>query len=131
MKRIEILALIVVIMIIAGTPALAFWYRGAETAAREAGGERLIIARTVENGGYQPARIVVKKGQRVKLRLTSWDVTHGFQLLDFGIQEMGITPGSFKEYEFVADRVGTFPFYCISKCSPLHQTMQGEVVVEP
>jgi nitrous-oxide reductase len=33
--------------------------------------------------------------------------------------------------EFVADKEGVFPFYCLEFCSALHLEMTGYFIVEP
>jgi len=130
MKRIERTALALVLAILIGVPAAVFSYE----ALRERAGatrEIFVVARTVERGGWSPARIVVKQGQKVRLRILADDVTHGFQLLHFGVDAGAIKTGTTKVVEFTADRAGEFPFYCSVRCSPLHMALMGTLVVEP
>ena len=130
MKRIERTALALVLAILIGVPAAVFSYE----ALRERAGatrEIFVVARTVERGGWSPARVVVKQGQKVRLRILADDVTHGFQLLHFGVDAGAIKTGTTKVVEFTADRAGEFPFYCSVRCSPLHMALMGTLVVEP
>ena len=130
MKRIERTALALVLAILIGVPAAVFSYE----ALRERTGatrEVFVVARTVERGGWSPARIVVKRGQKVRLRILADDVTHGFQLLHFGVDAGAIKSGTTKVVEFTPDRAGEFPFYCSVRCSPLHMALMGTLVVEP
>ncbi|MFQ5828428.1 MAG: cupredoxin domain-containing protein [Candidatus Methylomirabilia bacterium] len=129
MKRSECIALAVVLAIIVGVPAAVFSYQALRGPAGEPG-EILLVARTVERGGWSPARIVVKQGQKVRLRILSKDVTHGFQLLHFGVDAGAIKTGTTKIVEFTPDRAGVFPFYCSVRCSPLHMALMGTLVVE-
>ncbi|MBI2217712.1 MAG: cupredoxin domain-containing protein [Candidatus Rokubacteria bacterium] len=130
MKRVERLAVAIVLLIVAGVPAAVFSYqamRGPGTRADEV----FVVARTVERGGFSPARIVVKQGQRVRLRILAEDVTHGFQLLHFGADAGAIKTGTTKVVEFTAGKTGEFPFYCSVRCSALHMALMGTLIVEP
>ena len=130
MKRIERTALALVLAILIGVPAAVFSYEALRDRVG-ASREIFLVARTVERGGWSPARIVVKQGQRVRLRILADDVTHGFQLLHFGVDAGAIKTGTTKVVEFTADRAGEFPFYCSVRCSPLHMALMGTLVVEP
>ncbi len=130
MKRAERIALVLVLAILIGVPAAVFSYQALHSRAAEAR-EIFVVARTVERGGWSPARIVVKQGQKVRLRVLSEDVTHGFQLRHFGVNAGAIKTGTARIVEFTADKVGEFPFYCSVHCSPLHMALMGTLVVEP
>jgi len=130
MKRTERLALAVVLAIVIGLPAAVFSYQRLYGPAARTDAIFLRV-RTVEGGGFDPARIVVKRGQRVKIRILAEDVTHGFQLLHFGVDAGAVKTGTTKVVEFTADRAGEFPFYCSVRCSPLHMALMGTLVVEP
>ena len=128
MKRVERTAFALVLAILIGVPAAVFSYQALRD--REAR-EIFVVARTVEHGGWSPARIVVKQGQTVRLRILAEDVTHGFQLLHFGVNAGAIKTGTTKVVEFTAERAGEFPFYCSVRCSPLHMALMGTLVGEP
>lgn len=130
MKSAERLALAVVLAILVGVPAGVLSYQALRNGPPESG-EIFLVARTVEHGGWSPARLVVKQGQTVRLRILAEDVTHGFQLLHFGVNVGAIKTGTTKVVEFAADRAGEFPFYCSVRCSPLHMALMGTLVVEP
>jgi len=130
MKRIERTALALVLAILIGVPAAVFSYETLRNRAGEAR-EIFVVARTVERGGWSPARVVVRQGQKVRLRILADDVTHGFQLLHLGVDAGAIKTGTTKVVEFTADRAGEFPFYCSVRCSPLHMALMGTLVVEP
>jgi len=130
MKRIERLALAVVLAIVIGLPAAVFSYQRLYGPAARTDAIFLRV-RTVEGGGFDPARIVVKRGERVRIRILAEDVTHGFQLLHFGVDAGAVKTGTTKVVEFTADRAGEFPFYCSVRCSPLHMALMGTLVVEP
>lgn len=78
---------------------------------------------------FEPAEIKVKKGERVKLKITSQDVTHGFSLPEFKISEV-LMPGKDINVEFVADKTGRFSFFCSVQCGSGHSNMKGILIVE-
>ncbi len=104
--------------------------RYVDSAYRERDAAITVTAQVPPKGGFQPRTIRVKQGQTVRLRLTSRDVTHGFLLPDFNIRQVVISPGKFTTVEFVADRAGSFPFYCNILCSMQHGSMNGTLIVE-
>ncbi|MBE3597860.1 MAG: cupredoxin domain-containing protein [Limnochordaceae bacterium] len=129
--RQEVMAGILVFLAVVGAPLAIFGYEKAVRPALAAPNEFHIIIRIFEDGGFQPSYLEVRRGDRVRIKLTSYDVTHSFQLLDFGIDTGPIFPGTSRVVEFVADRAGTFPFQCNVRCSPLHRNMVGQLVVKP
>lgn len=130
--RREGLALGVVAAILVGLPLLVFGAR-AWPAAR-AGDVRVIdiVARLPAQGGFAPAVIRVHKGERVRLRLSSADVAHGFRLGLLGVDVPWLEPGQVHEVEFVATEAGAFDFYCTVWCDVGHWRMRGTLqVVDP
>jgi polyferredoxin/heme/copper-type cytochrome/quinol oxidase subunit 2 len=101
--------------------------------------------------GYSPSRIVVNRGDKIVLKPTSLDVTHGFLLdgypVEFIIKQKGINFLKYtweddqgkqhtdwdkvSEIEFVADKAGRFTFRCTQTCGSLHPFMTGELIVRP
>jgi len=78
---------------------------------------------------FEPNRITVKKGERIVLHVKSMDVTHGFSIPDFGINEQ-LKPGEITNIEFVADKKGSFSFRCTVFCGSGHGGMSGTLIVE-
>jgi len=77
---------------------------------------------------FVPSTITVNKGDTVKLHITSTDVGHGFALSAFGINKT-LNPGVTVDVEFVADKAGSFPFFCNVFCGEGHGGMNGTLVV--
>lgn len=77
---------------------------------------------------FEPNTITVNKGDKVKLKITSTDVTHGFAINEFGVNEQ-LQPGKTVNVEFVADKSGTFTFYCSVICGAGHSGMRGQLIV--
>ncbi|NQV91579.1 cupredoxin domain-containing protein [Candidatus Woesearchaeota archaeon] len=78
---------------------------------------------------FIPAEIKVKKGDKVKLTISSEDVDHGIALAAFDIN-VKFKPGETKTVEFVADKVGTYTFSCNVFCGEGHGGMKGKLIVE-
>lgn len=83
---------------------------------------------------FEPEHVTIKKGQKVKWIVTSMestkDSTHGFCIPSYNIAG-SIEPGKTITVEFVADKAGVFPFYCLEFCSALHLEMMGYLMIEP
>jgi cytochrome c oxidase subunit 2 len=78
---------------------------------------------------FSPDQIVLKKGETVRLRLTSSDVTHGFFLRPLKIDE-DIEPGATKEIVVTPQQAGTFTTICDHFCGANHGSMKMTIVVE-
>ena len=74
-------------------------------------GEVKEFVMTAKQWEFVPETIKVNQGDKIKLKITSTDVAHGFSLNEFGINEI-LEPGKTVEVEFIADKRGTFNFFC-------------------
>ena len=83
---------------------------------------------------YEPEHVVVKKGDHLTWTITNVertrDATHGFCISGYNV-EASIEPGETVTMDFVAEREGVFPYYCLEFCSALHLEMAGYFIVEP
>lgn len=79
--------------------------------------------------GFNPDILVVNVGEKVRVRLTSLDVAHGFMLEELGIDER-IEPGKESIVEFYAAKAGTYEFRCSVFCGPRHLKMRGWLIVK-
>ncbi|HSB47635.1 MAG TPA: cupredoxin domain-containing protein [Candidatus Bilamarchaeum sp.] len=77
---------------------------------------------------FTPSTITVKKGDHVKITITSEDVTHGFAIPAFNVQTTE-SPGNPGVVEFDADKTGSFPFMCSNFCGSGHAGMKGTLIV--
>ncbi len=84
-----------------------------------------LVARQPAAGGWSWERIVVGQGERVRLRIHSEDVVHGFAIAGLGVDAGRIEPGKTATVEFVAGKPGEYTFYCTTWCDPSHPRMRG------
>lgn len=92
-------------------------------------GEVKEITMTAQRFSFNPGTITVNKGDTVKISIRSTDVTHGFTISEFGIN-VQLTPGKTEIIEFIADKTGTFRFYCSVPCGTGHGRMNGKLIVK-
>lgn len=95
----------------------------------QAAAEPMKVTIVARKWSFLPATFKVKKGDRVQLQITSIDVRHGFELPEYGISGT-LEPGKAFTTEFVADKVGTFSFFCNVFCGAGHSIMRGTMIVE-
>jgi nitrous-oxide reductase len=100
----------------------------------ERNGNNVEIWMSAQRSHFTPDIIRVKQGDHVKLHITNIeqteDATHGFAIGSYNI-EASLEPGTTQDFEFTADKSGSFNFYCTEFCSALHLEMAGWMLVEP
>ena len=67
---------------------------------------------------FSPKQLIVTKGDTVKITFKPTDTTHTFTLPDFNVDTGDVSAGQTKTVQFVANKTGTFQFYCT-----LHKSM--------
>jgi cytochrome c oxidase subunit 2 len=93
------------------------------------GDSEKVVRVTARKFEYEPATIVLKKGEPVILELTSEDRLHGFNLPAFGVRQ-DVLPGVPMRVAFTPDKAGRFTFACDIFCGDGHDYMHGVVIVE-
>ena len=88
-----------------------------------------VIEITAKRFAFTPNQITLKKGQTVKLRLHSDDVTHGFFLRPLKIDEE-IPAGQTTEVTVTPQVNGSFTTICDHFCGANHGNMNMTIVVE-
>ena len=100
----------------------------------ERDGKNVHVYMTSVRSHFTPDIIRVKKGDTVHLHITNveqaHDATHGFTVGSYNVHS-SLEPGKHVDITFLADKAGTFPFYCTEFCSALHLEMAGYLLVEP
>ena len=91
------------------------------------GGPR-VIEITAKRFAFGPNQITIKKGETVKLRLVSEDVTHGFFMRALKIDE-DIQPGTPTEITLNPQTAGTFTTICDHFCGANHGNMNMTITV--
>jgi nitrous-oxide reductase len=97
-------------------------------------GNKVDVYMTCIRSKFVPEQFEVHEGDEVKLHLTNVetvrDMTHGFALSRLGIN-VAVDPGQTSETTFIAERKGTYWYYCTWFCSALHLEMRGRMLVKP
>jgi cytochrome c oxidase subunit II len=88
-----------------------------------------VVEITAKRFAFTPDKITLKKGQTVKLRLHSEDVTHGFFLRPLKLDEE-IPAGGTTDVTITPDTPGTYTTICDHFCGANHGNMMMTIVVE-
>ena len=88
-----------------------------------------VVEITAKRFAFSPDKVTLKKGQTVKLRLHSEDVTHGFFLRPLKLDEE-IPAGQTVEVTVTPQTAGTFTTICDHFCGANHGNMNMTIVVE-
>jgi cytochrome c oxidase subunit 2 len=100
-------------------PLLALVVVGATSAA-----DRLDLS--VSQAGFRPARLTTRRGEPVRLNISSADGEHCFALDAFRVEKR-VVPGKVTVVDLTPDKAGTFAFYdCLA---PDGEPRRGELVV--
>jgi len=78
---------------------------------------------------FEPSTVTLKRGETVKLLLTSEDRTHGFLSRALGI-DTDIEPGKTTEITIRPEKAGTYTTICDHYCGLGHTGMKMKFVVE-
>ena len=88
-----------------------------------------VIEISAKRFAFTPNEITLKKGDTVKLRIVSEDVTHGLYLKPLKI-DADIEPGKITEIAVTPQTVGKFTAICDHFCGVSHGKMKMTIVVE-
>jgi cytochrome c oxidase subunit 2 len=78
---------------------------------------------------FDPARIEVTDGERVRLVVKSADGVHGMQIKKFKVNTLIPRGGEPVNIDFVAAGPGTYEIICSEECGEGHESMTGALVV--
>ena len=110
--------------------ALCFLALGTLTGVKSAHADPTpVVEITAKRFAFSPDKITLKKGQTVKLRIHSEDVTHGFFLRPLKLDEE-IPAGKTIEVTVTPQTAGTFMPICDHFCGTNHGNMNMTIVVE-
>jgi mono/diheme cytochrome c family protein/plastocyanin len=126
----EVAALIALILVLVGLPAGVLGYQFILRPALSGVRTIDIVAAAPEAGGFRPDTIRVAAGERVRLRFTIPDVTHGIAIgPGLGLDLGQVDPGEVEVIETSFDRPGRYTLYCNTWCSPNHWRMRAAIEV--
>ena len=83
----------------------------------------------VKRFSFEPARVEVAEGERVRLVVKSGDGVHGIEIKKFKINKKVPRGGEAVTIEFVAAAAGEYPILCSEYCGDGHEDMKGMLVV--
>ena len=86
-------------------------------------------ASLLDGYSFEPATLVVHQGDIVRITLHAEDIAHSFVIDSYRIAKKAL-PGLAVTFEFLADRPGTFTFYCSLTSDERCREMHGQFVVE-
>ena len=84
---------------------------------------------TGQNYSFAPSALTVKKGDTVKIIFKNLDGLHDFRIDGFNAATKTIRTGEEDTITFVADKTGSFEFYC-SVGSHRQMGMKGTLIVQ-
>ncbi|HEY4482716.1 MAG TPA: cupredoxin domain-containing protein [Candidatus Paceibacterota bacterium] len=84
---------------------------------------------TGSNFAFSPSTITVNKGDTVKIIFNNDDGTHDWKVDKLGVATKKLGTGESETVEFVADKAGTFEYYC-SVGQHRAMGMKGTLVVK-
>lgn len=92
-------------------------------------GEPRVIEVVARRFAFEPARIEVTEGERIRLVVTSADGVHGVAIKKFRVEKSVPRGGAPITIDFVASAAGEFPLLCSEYCGNGHEDMTGMLVV--
>jgi cytochrome c oxidase subunit II len=110
--------------------AAALFLIRAVVAAQEQGPIARPFSVTARRYTFEPARIEVFQDDVVRIELRSADIAHSWTVDDYRIAKR-VGPGQPVTFEFRADKIGTFPFYCSLQTEDGCRQMRGQLIVKP
>ena len=98
-------------------------------AAQDQGPIARLFSVTARRYAFEPARIEVFQDDVVRIDLRSDDIAHSWTVDDYRIAKR-VSPGQPVMFEFRADKIGTFPFYCSLQTEDGCRQMRGQLIVK-
>ena len=92
-------------------------------------GEPREIPVVVQRFAFEPARIDVTEGERIRLVVSSGDGVHGLEIKKFRVNKKIPRGGEQVTIDFVASAPGEYPILCSEYCGNGHEEMRGTLIV--
>jgi cytochrome c oxidase subunit 2 len=106
--------------------AAAMSHAQQDPAAASAPREIPVVARRFT---FEPARVEVTEGERIRLVVSSADGVHGVEIKKFKVNKKVPRGGETVTIDFVASAPGEYPILCSEYCGNGHDEMKGTLVV--
>jgi cytochrome c oxidase subunit II len=119
----------VAIAAIAVGAALGFGATVSSATQAPAAREPRVIEVTAKRFTFEPAKIEVTEGERIRLVVKSADGVHGLKIEKFRVNKLIPRSEKLVTIDFVANAPGTFEILCSEECGDGHDSMQGTLVV--
>jgi cytochrome c oxidase subunit II len=88
-----------------------------------------VIEVTARRFAFDPSRVEVEQGERIRLVVRSSDGVHGVAIRKFRVKRLVPRGGAPVSIDFVASAPGTFEILCSEECGDGHDAMTGTLVV--
>jgi len=105
-----------------GLPVLAL----AAFAAAAPGGPEVAVR--ISKRGFEPSRIVLRRGETTRLVLQSAGGEHCFAIDALRVEKR-VVPGRPTRLDLTPERAGVFPFYCCLESGEAGRIERGELTV--
>ena len=123
LRRRSTRAALLVAVAVAGLAAAAYAY------SRQDAGESRTFRVVARKYAYSEPHIEVRQNDLVKITLEAEDIPHSFTIDEPYRIAKRAAPGHPVVFEFRADKVGAFEFYCSLKTDDGCRKMKGQLVV--
>ena len=98
-------------------PGLAIAACGLLSLGADGGAPEAVTNVVISGQGFRPATLNARKGEPLRLKLTTSDHEHCFAIDELRIEKR-VVPGRASVVELTPDRAGRFEFYCCLDGSP-------------
>ncbi len=124
----RVLLAAVIVAVVAAVPPAGSLAAGQRTLSAQDDRRREVALR-VTDAGFEPARIDARLNDIVAITLDAGDTPHGLSLDEYRVAKR-VEPGKPLRFEFRADTIGTFRFYCsLTGADGRPHDEHGELVV--
>ena len=107
----------------------AFISTNAAYGSNKSSDKERIIKIVAQRFSFTPNEIILKKGENIRLEITSLDFVHGFNVPELNIRA-DLPPGKVTTIHLSPQKAGTYDFICDNFCGAGHEDMGGKIIVK-
>jgi cytochrome c oxidase subunit 2 len=89
-----------------------------------------VIEVTAKRFTFEPSKVEVTEGERIRLVVKSADGVHGVQIKKVNVNKLVPRGGQPVNIDFVAPAPGTYEILCSEECGDGHDAMTGTLLVK-